>query len=58
MTGNGGKKKGVRMQQRGRGRRAKARAPCRREGKEEAKKKDIHLARGQEGHACLEIGMR
>lgn len=30
----------------------------RREGKEEAEKKDIHLARGQEGHACLEIGMR
>lgn len=30
---------------------------CRREEKEEAKK-DIHLARGQEGHACLEIGMR
>lgn len=28
-----------------------------REGEEEARK-DIHLARGQEGHACLEIGMR
>lgn len=29
---------------------------CRREGKEETKK-DIHLAREQEGYACLEIGI-